>query len=242
MFLDEVVYLLTKSEQIKNVYCTNYETIDKLTPKLKEKNLFNLRKKQKPDIKNNSIILSLKSIGLHRSPKKLRKDVIKELDFLSKFTNRILFFYGSCGNAFDDINEIEDQLNVELIPLKRSNGLVDDCISFTIGGTRDYLKEQKKEAGTFFMTPCWARNWKKMFEESNISDPLDNIDNLKMLFEKTGYKRILKLETGLGDKETFDEQVQEFSRLFNLDVEVKDCGEVKKKLNDLFNKYKSGLN
>jgi hypothetical protein len=45
----------------------------------------------------------------------------------------------------------------------------------------------------------------------------DDLSMLKWLFEMTGYRKALKLDTGLGDQECFERQVDDFVREFNFE-------------------------
>ncbi len=42
-----------------------------------------------------------------------------------------------------------------------------------------------------------------------------NLETLKMLFDYAGYNRVLRIDTGIGDREHFHEKVREFSEEFN---------------------------
>ena len=129
---------------------------------------------------------------------------------MSRFSDRILIFYGTCGHSLGNIEKHFEGLGCQLNFLKDDKGeIVEDCISAALGGNDAYAKTMSKGAGTFYLTPMWASGWKE-FPKEIISEHDRNY--LKR------YRRIAKINTGLPHGPDFDENVRDFARFFNLKI------------------------
>jgi peptidoglycan/xylan/chitin deacetylase (PgdA/CDA1 family) len=131
-----------------------------------------------------------------------------------------MLFYGLCGNAFKDTSEVEKETGKTLTLLTDDEGRpVDDCIAAVLGGTDGYLRLLKRYPGVFYLTPGWAENWRELIHKMELTRGIkkDDLSMLKLLFELTGYRKALKLDTGLGDQECFERQVDDFVREFNFE-------------------------
>ena len=65
------------------------------------------------------------------------------------------------------------------------------------------------------MTYGWAKYWKELSCETVGSF---DIDKMKLVFDRTGYKRTLAVDLNFGNKELYYERCNEFSEIFNLPV------------------------
>jgi hypothetical protein len=160
----------------------------------------------------------MKSMGLHEEPKELGAEVARTVKLLDDSCSAILLFYGLCGNAFKNMNILFEDVRTPVLILTDEQGqIVDDCIAVPLGGTDGYLRLLKRYAGVFYMTPAWAENWPDLIKKMEITRGTDmtNLDMLRMLFEMAGYNRVLRIDTGLGDRKNFHAHVREFSQEFN---------------------------
>jgi len=220
---DEIVYLLTKDEGLTDIFIVEDEhsrnllrKLDLVRPgacRIKEGDVRTL-----PESDGRSVLVWMKSMGLHEEPKELGAEVSRTVKMLDGTCSVVLLFYGLCGNAFKHMNLLFEDVSTPVVILTDEKGqTVDDCIAVPLGGTDGYLRLLKRYAGVFYMTPAWAENWPDLFKKMEITRGTDmnNLDMLKMLFEMAGYNRVLRIDTGLGDREHFHEHVRNFSREFN---------------------------
>jgi len=220
---DEIIYLLSNDRELKDVFVVEDEhsrnLIRKLDPvrpgtrRIKESQVNDL-----PPSEGRSVLVWMKSMGLHEEPKELGAEVARTVKILDGSCSAILLFYGLCGNAFKNMNILFEDVQTPVLILTDEKGqIVDDCIAVPLGGTEGYYRLLKRYAGVFYMTPAWAENWPDLIKKMEITrgTEMTNLDMLKMLFEMAGYNRVLRINTGLGDTENFHAHVREFSQEFN---------------------------
>jgi hypothetical protein len=145
--------------------------------------------------------------------------VLSAVEQIAPHCSSILLFYGLCGNAFKthpgegchgaDVHILCDQ----------QGRTVDDCIAAVLGGTDGYYNLLRRYPGVFYLTPAWAENWRDLITKMEITRGMDGqgLDTLKWMFELAGYRKALKLDTGLGDRGIFEDKVEEFVRTFNFE-------------------------
>jgi hypothetical protein len=112
-------------------------------------------------------------------------------------------------------------LDCKICILREENGeIVDDCIGAVLGGWGRYLEVLKscKGAGTFFLTPMWAANWREMLRTAGLSKDPNDIRMSKFIFDYAGYRRVARINTGLSYEKDFDACVREFSSLFDFEI------------------------
>jgi hypothetical protein len=221
---DEIIYLVENHEDIDNVVVLKNEDTERLMIKLEKFDSSRIHEVESlndpiiDELKGLTLIVWIKPMALHSKPDKLRDDVISSIKELERCSDCIILFYGLCGNAFKKIEDIEADFNVPVIILRDSTGeVVDDCIGLVLGGSEKYLENLRKFSGTFFLTPMWADNWREMFNKVQILEDPDDVEGAKYVFDCVGYKRVVKLDTGLGEENKFEDQVQEFADLFEFE-------------------------
>ncbi len=105
---------------------------------------------------------------------------------MSKFSDGILIFYGTCGHSLVNLEKDFENLGCRLYFLKDENGeTVEDCISAALGGNDAYARTlvNSESAGTFYLTPMWASSWEEL--------PKDNVSELDKKYLKR-YGRVAK--------------------------------------------------
>ena len=168
-----------------------------------------------------SILVLMKSMALHEDPKILRKEVAKAVEMIGPHCRSIMLFYGLCGNAFKHLPEIEEETGHKLTLLTDEQGRpVDDCIAAVLGGTDGYYRLLKRYPGVFYLTPAWAENWRELIFKMELTRGVDkgDLSMLKWMFDAAGYKKALKLDTGLGDRELFEERALDFAKEFKFET------------------------
>ncbi len=231
LFEDELVHLLNEDKDVRTILVVDDQESQDLRLKLsrkgagakivlvKEDQIIQLKRP-----KGYSVLVWVKPMALHQKPEKLREDVVGTLGKLGEISDSILLFYGLCGNAF---RHIERDINASQIPvviLRDAKGqIVDDCIGCVLGGTDEYYNQLRKSAGTFFLTPMWAANWRELFHKVQILPDPNDVEGARYIFKCVGYKKVVKMETGLGDEGEFDRHVEEFSNLFDFEKGTVKC-------------------
>lgn len=184
------------------------------------------------------LIVYILPFCLHTSPQQIQNEVLETSKELEKHIDKIILFYGLCGNSLGDIEKIlkDNRIKVPVSILVDDEGnIVEDCICALLGSKEEYAKELYKEGGTWFMTTGWARHWDKIAKEraemlgpeymENLAKKLgitklDGLENLKIIFDHTKYKRLLALELGFEEDEYCD-KCEDFAACLNLSLEYK---------------------
>ncbi len=231
LFEDELVHVLSRDEDLDELFVVDDDESGDLRRKLAESEIEakispvaveRLPKLRRPA--GFSAIVWVKPMALHQKPEKLREDVLDSIVKLGPLSDSILLFYGLCGNAFKKIDEDVLERNARVAILRDARGqIVDDCIGCALGGTEEYFDRLKKSHGTFFLTPMWAANWRELFHKVQILPDPNDVEGAKYIFQCVGYKKVLKMETGLGDQGRFEHQVAEFSGLFDFERDSIRC-------------------
>ncbi|WP_245860364.1 DUF1638 domain-containing protein [Methanosarcina spelaei] len=167
-------------------------------------------------------------LGLHDDLNILKSEIYKNIKEMASFSDGILLFYCSCGEAFENLEENFSELDCPLYWLKDGNGeVVADCISAALGGNAAYdeIMYACRGTGALYFTSMWASSWKQMEEERKKSR------NFRDNFLKDPrYSRVVKLDTGLSYDPDFHKNVQDFARTFNTEImEVKGSVELTEK-------------
>lgn len=229
LFEDEVVHVLSEDKDINSVLLVDDEQAKDLSRKLENRNLKTAKVKEEELAElvappGFSVIVWLKPMALHQKPEKLRDDILNTLTKMSNISDSILLFYGLCGNAFRHFEKDTNSSEAPVTILRDSKGqIVDDCIGCVLGGTDEYFDQLKKSTGTFFLTPMWAANWRELFHKVQILPDADDIEGARYIFKCVGYKKVLKMDTGLGNQEAFNNHVDEFAELFEFEQDTIKC-------------------
>ncbi|MCC7572078.1 MAG: DUF1638 domain-containing protein [Candidatus Methanofastidiosum sp.] len=164
------------------------------------------------------VLLYLLPLALHVDPPLIKNEVASAAKELEKHVDYLVVFFGLCGNSLGDVEALmkESKVEVPVVILKDSQGeIVDDCVCALIGSRNSYVETINEEPGTWFMTYGWAKYWRELSCETVGSF---DINKMKLVFDKTGYKRTVAVDLDFGDKELYYERCKEFSEIFNLPV------------------------
>ncbi len=221
MLEDELAYLLSHDSELVQLILVDNNNHLGLQRKLKSLGCFHalipldrvpeiLEKKHKTKV---TVVANMLKMGLHIDVELLRTEVYRNISEMSRFSDRILIFYGTCGHSLVSIEKDFGNLGCQLYFLKNDKGeIVEDCISAALGGNDAYAKAMSEGEGMYFLTPMWASGWgefpKEMFTELSEHD--------KKYIRR--YRRVAKINTGLSYEPDFDENVRDFARFFNLKI------------------------
>jgi hypothetical protein len=230
---DEMAYVVAHDEDIKRVMiidATQEKTIaDKIRVMAPNKMVMSFAEgfdvKEFQTTQDISVIIWLKSIGLHQSPPLLREEVMKAVNSLESLSKSVLLFYGQCGSAFRNMEIIKQGVHVPLTMLHDGDGsLIDDCYGTTLGGKEEYRLFLVNQPGpAYVINTMWAANWRHfMYEMQMLRDP-NNLDEVKDIFKFMDYRKVVGLNTGLMEQSAFDSRLEEFAQLFGLEAENRRC-------------------
>lgn len=225
---DEMEHMISKDDGVSRIVLLDNEESEGLSDKLSDMDIPVLKVKEGDlhrlgPADGFEILVWMKPMALHEDPDELKDEVAGSLRTLDSICDSVLLFYGLCGNAFENMEEVRGGVVNRVHILTDEEGkTVDDCIGAVVGGKREYLDLLRKYPGVMYLTPMWADNWREMMVKTGISPDVDDVDLLRQIFEMTGYKKVLKIDTGLGAQEEFDEKVEDFARTFNFETETYD--------------------
>ncbi len=83
--------------------------------------------------------------GLHIQPKRMAPCLQEQLDAIEE-PSLVLIGYGLCGNG---VEGLEARKHTLVIPR------VDDCITILLGSHQAYLRAQREQPGTYYLTRGW---------------------------------------------------------------------------------------
>ena len=171
-----------------------------------------------------SIYLVLKTTSLHRDPEELRREVIETAQVLKPYVSSMLLFYGLCRNALRKMRKVSEEVGLPIMILTDPEGFeVDDCFGAVLGGKKKYLEHIKANHGTLFLTTGYAEHWSGKLGSKDMISALQAYEDLRFVFERCGYNKVLRLDTGLGDDKKFQKQVDMLVRTFDMKLEKKEC-------------------
>lgn len=148
----------------------------------------------------------------HVNPEQLRTTVQEHLNSLKDEVDVIFLGYGRCNS----LDGIEDEYDLPVVHPK-----MEDCIAILFTPER-YQDEVRNEAGTWFMTPGWAKIGLEMIHkelhlERFIEAGHDPREIARELF--ANYTRGLFIDTGVGDNDHYRDLAGGFCKEFNLRLE-----------------------
>ena len=223
---DEIVHSVHLDHDISRVFVVESEDSKNLLRKLRsarvkaEVRSIGLEELDALPDEGFNLLVLMKSMALHEDPQLLRQEVSKAVAIIGPKCRSIMLFYGLCGNAFKHMSQMEAETGHKLTLLTDEEGRpVDDCIAAVLGGTDGYYRLLKRYPGVFYLTPAWAENWRELIYKMEITKGMEkgDLSTLKWMFEIAGYKKALKLDTGLGDREVFEDKVDDFVKEFNFE-------------------------
>jgi hypothetical protein len=87
-----------------------------------------------------------------------------------------------------------------------------------MGGRDAYLEHMTAHRGTMFIIPGYAELWNGKLGSKDVDKALEAYQNLKFVFERCGYTKLLRLDTHLCDQGEFERRVETFARMFDMQL------------------------
>ena len=150
--------------------------------------------------------------ALHCRPKKMKETILENMVSIKERVDVIFLGYGYCQS----LQGIEEEIDIPVVMPQ-----MDDCIQIFMTPQK-YGEEIRKEVGTWFMSPGWAEVGVEMIIKENNLDRVvkygkDPLEMAKRLF--THYRRVLYIDTGVGNDEYYIGKANEFCDIFTLTLE-----------------------
>lgn len=221
---EELAYLFLHDSEIKKVSIVRSDYSDGMEEGLRrcqEWSILNDYSEFKPQVGTGiELLVEVLHVGLHMRKQELLEGVANKLMTMQEHCDVILLGYGLCGNALEKLEESVTDLQIPVIMPTNSDGSrIDDCVCLVLGGTRYYLEEVRKVAGTWFTTPGWLKHWETLLlKELGAPD----VKTAKWIFDKAGYQRVLMVNTHIADDTKFRQEALAFSKIFNFRLEERD--------------------
>ena len=74
------------------------------------------------------------------------------------------------------------------------------------------------------MSPGYAENWQRRQGGKSLEKIIEQVENLRFVFARMEYSRVMRLDNGLGDRDKFLRRVDAFAKIFDLQVASRECG------------------
>ncbi|MET0071436.1 MAG: DUF1638 domain-containing protein [Candidatus Thiodiazotropha sp.] len=160
------------------------------------------------------VLVKVLALGLHRNHRVLRNALTKSAQAMQSRIDALLLGYGLCGGALDNARSVLD-IDIPLFQPMDSEHPIDDCVALCLGGRERYYSEQRKTAGTYFLTPGWSHHWRRMLDTGSgeASRPV-----LKRLL--SNYQRALLVQSPALTNDELQARGAEFGRLTGLRLET----------------------
>ena len=190
-----------------------------------------------------TILIHMTDLGLHAVPETLKATVEKLATEMQPLVDALGFYIGTCGNFEWDVPAwCEERGYKPSATFRDRNGcLCHDCVGINIAGGPKYSEMQKRYPGHMYIFPAMATNWDAFneadaansdaTEESITPDMREALGiepghdgYMRWLLSLGGYQHLLKIDTGIGDRERFDEDLQRLSERTRLSIRVADEG------------------
>ncbi|MBQ9690259.1 MAG: DUF1638 domain-containing protein [Candidatus Methanomethylophilaceae archaeon] len=208
-----------------------------------------------------SILIQTINLGLHSKPEKLKSTVEEITEDMQPFVDAMGFYLGTCGNYDWNIPRWCEQKGFKPAAMftDKDGNLCHDCVGINIAGGPKYHDMQQKYTGHLYMFPAMATNYDEFMEadqaesaatEASLTPEMREVlgiepgrdGYMRWLLSLGGYEYILKLDTGLGDKEEFERDLQKVSERTRLKIKVAEDGWADlQPTEDLYKKCKSFL-
>lgn len=181
---------------------------------------------------SDAVVVNVLNIILHGDGELLKKEVCRNIERMSSFSDGILVLYGVC-DSLKDLERDCAECPCPLYFLTDEEGTkVEDCIALALGGNHFRWQVPSIHGDVvFFLTPMWAmwasklasigpdwQNWLKYHSGMNAKMDQQLTQSIERLLKHTWFKKVAKVDTGLRYEPNFDENVRDYAQARKLDV------------------------
>ena len=226
MLEDEAIYNLEHDSEVKRVYLIRGAYNTTIIPKLRQHNVDFISIDETTVLNGNyehdgyTVIIWTMFMGLHEDTDMLKMEMMSQIVKIFRSVDTIMLYYGRCGRALDTICDwaYETVTTPVCIFRNRDGSVCDDCICIPVGGTERYLKLLRKYPGRLYFTPAMASNFEGFMSSMELFNGIDtgNQEIMRIILDMAGYTTMMRVQTGNGDQEHFDENIKAFAEKYNL--------------------------
>lgn len=267
---DNLIYSLTKDSEEKHIVVIKATNNKSIIAKLEKAGIPYevmdwesdiVGKRLGPDGSDFGIIIYCIDLGLHSQPKELKARVEEITRKMQPYVDAMGFYLGTCGNYEWNIPRWckDEGLKPGATFCDKNGELCHDCVGINIAGGPKYLEMEKKYTGHLFIFPAMATNYDEfmgadqadaMKAEESMTDEIRETlgiepgrdGYMRWLLRMGGYEHILKLDTGIGDRENFEKDLLKVAERSQLSIKVAEPGWVDlQPTDDLYSKCKGLL-
>ncbi len=248
---DNLVYSLAKDPEEKDIVIVENKNTSSITRKLDSKNI---RYRIVPwseitsyrmelDHSRYTLLIHMTDLGLHARPE-VRKSTVEEIvTDMQPFVDAVGLYLGTCGNFDWNIPRWCEQRGFKPSAMfcDKNGNLCHDCVGINIAGGPKYKDLQMKYTGHLYVFPAMATN----FDEFMNADSADSATTeasltpemrealgieegrdgyLRWLLGLGGYEHILRIDTGIGDRENFEKDLEKVAERTHLKIKDADEG------------------
>lgn len=167
---------------------------------------------------SSNLDIKVLEFGLHNHPSRLNerlRECLAEIEKDERYKTA-LFGYGLCSEGVVGLKPQRVQM---VIPK------TDDCIALFLGSRARYIKELRKEPGTFYLTKGWIE-----YGENPLAIYNQEVDWAKKYPPEKAhwvakevvrnYKRIALIDTGVYDISPYKDYARKTAEVFDMNCEV----------------------
>ena len=266
---DNLVYSLQKDPEEKNIVIVDNKNNVSMIRKLDKAGIgytvvaWNdiLSRNYVLDRERFTMLIYMTDLGLHSKPELLKSTVEDLAIEMQPFVDGIGFYLGTCGNYEWNIPLWcrERGLKPSAMFCDKEGRLCHDCVGINIAGGPKYTELQQKYTGHFYMFPAMASNYDEFMEadqadaaatEASITPEMREVlgiepgrdGYIRWLLSLGNYEYLLKIDTGIGDRENFERDLQKVSERTHLKIKIAEDGWADlQPTDDIYDKCKSFL-
>jgi len=169
--------------------------------------------------RSDAVVANVLKMDLHGSPELLKREVYRNIEIMSSFSDGILVLYGLC-ESLRDLERDFAECRPPLYFLADECGTrVEDCIALALGGNRSFWQTSSVHNNiVFFSTPMWASNWQSLSEHSKDQKLTQSVEKLLKHARFKLRLKVAKVDTGLRYEPNFDENTRDYARQKQINV------------------------
>lgn len=164
------------------------------------------------------VVVHVLDLGLHTVINNLKMTVAEAVLEMGPCVDAIVMGYGLCGNALRHHDDLFKEAGVPVFMPVDDDHTVDDCVGLIIGGRENYIEEQYRCAGTFFMNAGFSRHWQDLLYKAHGVSYDEPISKRIM----AAYERTLLLTTPVLAEKTMAAGIAPFNHVYELRTEVRE--------------------
>ena len=266
---DNLVYSMKKDPEEKSVFIVQNKNNNSIRKKLDDAGIPYelvlwedvLANRYEFDRTKFTMLIYMTDLGLHSRPEELKTTVEELATDMQPYVDGIGFYLGTCGNFDWNIPRWCDERGMKPSAMfcDKNGCLCHDCVGVNIAGGPKYAEMQQKYTGHLYIFPAMATNYDEFMEadqaesaatEASLTPEMREVlgiepgrdGYMRWLLSLGNYEYILKLDTGIGDRESFERDLQSVSERTRLKIKVAEDGWVDlQPTDDLYAKCKSFL-